>query len=67
MKISEIRAMDMPALRAELSTLLKALFSLRMQLSTQRISDTSVLKKTRRLVARVRTIMTEKRILEAEK
>ncbi len=67
MKISEIRAMDMAALRAELSTLLKAQFSLRMQLATQRISDTSLLKKTRRLVARVLTIMTEKRTVEAEK
>jgi large subunit ribosomal protein L29 len=39
---------------------LKAHFSLRMQQATQQLSNTSELTRTRRAIARVRTIMAEK-------
>jgi large subunit ribosomal protein L29 len=43
-----------------LAELLKAQFGLRMQLATQQTSNTSQLKKMRRDIARVRTVLNEK-------
>ena len=60
MKASELRAKDQAALNQELSDLLKAQFGLRMQLATQQLTNTSQLKKVRRDIARVRTVLTEK-------
>lgn len=60
MKASELRAKDVGALNKELLDLLKAQFSLRMQLATQQLSNTSQLGKVRRDIARVRTLMREK-------
>ena len=59
MKTSELRDKDEAALGKELTDLLKAQFGLRMQIATQQLSNTSQLKKVRRDIARVRTIMTE--------
>ena len=47
-------------LNQELNDLLKAQFSLRMQVATQQLSNNSQLKKTRRDIARVRTIIAQK-------
>ena len=47
-------------LKAELMSLLKAQFGLRMQIATQQLTKTSELKKARRDIARVRTILHEK-------
>jgi large subunit ribosomal protein L29 len=41
-----------------LDDLLKAQFSLRMQLATQQLTNTNQLRRTRRDIARVRTVMT---------
>ena len=60
MKASELRAKDVAALEKEGSDLLKAHFGLRMQKATQQLSNTSALGKTRRDIARARTIITEK-------
>ncbi len=60
MKTSEIRAKDEVGLNKELTDLLKAQFGLRMQIATQQLNNTSQLKKVRRDIARVRTVMTEK-------
>lgn len=60
MKPSELRAKDMAQLNQELTDLLKAQFSLRMQVATQQLSNNSQLKKTRRDIARVRTIIAQK-------
>ncbi|GAA0771874.1 50S ribosomal protein L29 [Castellaniella ginsengisoli] len=59
MKASELRAKDAAGLQAELESLLKAHFNLRMQRATQQLSNTSQLGKVRRDIARIRTIMTE--------
>jgi large subunit ribosomal protein L29 len=61
MKASELRAKDVAALEKEVSDLLKAHFVLRMQKATQQLSNTSALGKTRRDIARARTIITEKK------
>jgi len=60
MKASELLQKDQAALNKELADLLKAQFSLRMQLATQQLTNTSQLKKVRRDIARVRTVMTQK-------
>jgi large subunit ribosomal protein L29 len=60
MKTSELRGKDAGALTKELQDLLKAQFSLRMQKATQQLTNTSQLRKVRRDIARVRTIMGEK-------
>ena len=60
MKPSDLRAQDAGALSKELQDLLKAQFSLRMQKATQQLSNTSQLKKVRRDIARVRTMLAEK-------
>ncbi|MFP5412087.1 MAG: 50S ribosomal protein L29 [Gammaproteobacteria bacterium] len=60
MKASELRAKDTDALQKELGDLLKAHFSLRMQIATQQLTNTSQLRKTRRDIARVRTVMNER-------
>ena len=60
MKPSELRAKDVAQLNQELNDLLKAQFSLRMQIATQQLTNNSQLKKTRRDIARVRTIMAQK-------
>jgi len=60
MKASELRGKDGEALGKELTDLLKAQFGLRMQIATQQLSNTSQLKKVRRDIARVQTLMNEK-------
>jgi large subunit ribosomal protein L29 len=60
MKASELRGKDAAELQKELEGLLRAQFGLRMQVATQQLSNTSQLKKVRRDIARVRTLMKEK-------
>jgi len=59
MKASELRTKNMQELKQELKDLLRAQFSLRMQLATQQTNKTHELRKTGRDIARVRTVMTE--------
>ncbi|HMA89229.1 MAG TPA: 50S ribosomal protein L29 [Burkholderiales bacterium] len=60
MKARELREKSGDELQKELAELLKAQFGLRMQLATQQTSNTSQLKKMRRDIARVRTVLNEK-------
>ncbi len=60
MKASDLRSKTGVDLNKELDELLKAQFSLRMQLATQQLANTSELKKVRRDIARVRTVMNQK-------
>lgn len=62
MKASELRAKDKGELKNELVELLKAQFSLRMQLATQQLSNTAQLGKVRKDIARVRTILQQKAV-----
>jgi len=61
MKASELRAKDMSALEKEVTDLLKAHFGLRMQKATQQLSNHSQLGKTRRDIARAKTVLAEKK------
>ena len=60
MKASELRGTDQEALQKELNELLKAQFGLRMQVATQQLGNTAQLKKVRRDIARVKTVMNQK-------
>jgi large subunit ribosomal protein L29 len=60
MNASELRTKNGDDLQKELESLLRAQFGLRMQLATQQLGNTSQLKKLRRDIARLRTIMREK-------
>ena len=60
MKASELNGKSPEELTTELQSLLRAQFSLRMQNATQQLSNSSQIKKVRRGIARVRTILREK-------
>jgi len=60
MKASELRAKSADDLKKELNDLLKAQFGLRMQHATQQLTNISQIRKVRRDIARVRTVMKEK-------
>lgn len=60
MKASELRGKGADELQKELNDLLKAQFGLRMQIATQQLSNTAQLKKVRRDIARVKTVMNQK-------
>lgn len=61
MKASELRTKDVAALEKEIGDLLKAHFGLRMQRATQALANNSQLGKTRRDIARAKTILAEKK------
>jgi large subunit ribosomal protein L29 len=60
MKASELRSKSAEDLSKELIELLRAQFSLRMQLATQQLSKVDQVGKVRRDIARVRTVLAEK-------
>ncbi len=60
MKAAELRAKSVGDLKNELVELMRAQFSLRMQVSTQQLSKVDQIGKVRRDIARVRTILAEK-------
>ena len=57
MKASELRGKNADELLQELAQLLRAQFGLRMQKATQQLNNTSQLRKVRKDIARVRTVM----------
>jgi len=61
MKAAELREKDVAALEAEVKSLQKAHFGLRMQKATQQLNNTATLRFTRRDVARAKTILAQKR------
>lgn len=60
MKTSELRAKPETELKQELVELLKAQFNLRMQKATQQLTNFSQLRKVRKDIARLRTVLTQK-------
>jgi large subunit ribosomal protein L29 len=60
MKASELKAKSVANLHEELLSLTKAQFGMRMQLATQQMTNTSELRRVRRDVARIKTVLTEK-------
>jgi large subunit ribosomal protein L29 len=62
MKAKDLRVKDDASLQKELGELLRAHFSLRMQVATQQMNNTSQLRKTRRDIARVHTVLNERAV-----
>lgn len=60
MKSRELRTMDNTQLLDQLDDLKLALFNLRFSLSIGQVEDTSQIKKARRTVARIKTIIRER-------
>ena len=61
MNTTELRQKDIAGLQAEIKSLQKAHFGLRMQKATQQLNNTDALRLARRDVARAKTILVEKR------
>jgi large subunit ribosomal protein L29 len=60
MKAKEYRSMDAAARKKELDAMLREQFNLRMQKATAQLANTANMKKVRRNIACLRTIMNEK-------
>jgi len=60
MKATELNSKSVEELNEELLNLLREQFNLRMQHSTGQLEKTDQLRKVRRNIARVKTILTEK-------
>lgn len=64
MKASELKIKSVADLQQELLSLTKAQFGLRMQVATQQVANTSELRKVRRDIARVKTVLKEKDVMK---
>jgi large subunit ribosomal protein L29 len=60
-KAKDLRTKDVAGLEAEVKSLQKAHFGLRMQKATQQLNNTATLRSTRRDIARAKTILAQKR------
>ncbi|BBL35067.1 50S ribosomal protein L29 [Nitrosomonas stercoris] len=60
MEAKELRERVLPDLKKELLSLRKIQFGLRLQVKTQQLTNISLIKKTRRDIARIKTIIREK-------
>ncbi len=59
MSIKDYRALDVEGRKKELEGLLREQFNLRMQKATAQLANSSLLKKVRRNIARLRTVINE--------
>ena len=64
MKIKEIRDKQTPAIELEMKDLHKHLFDLRTQAVTEKLENPSLLRKTRKDIARMKTILQERKLEE---
>ena len=64
MNAAELRQKDVAGLQTEVKELQKAHFGLRMQKATQQLNNTSQLKVTRRSIARAKTILAQKQVVQ---
>ena len=65
-KANDLRQKDTAGLEAEVKSLQKAHFGLRMQKATQQLTNTGTLRTTRRDIARAKTILAQKRATETK-
>jgi len=66
MKIKEVLEKDVDALKAELVSQQKHLFDLRTQAVTEKLEDPTQLGKTRRTIARIKTVLHQRANVPAE-
>ncbi len=60
MQAKQLQIKSVPELNKELLDLRKAQFSLRMQIATQQLQNTSQIGKVRKDIARIKTVLREK-------
>ncbi len=64
-KAKDLREKDVAGVEAEVKSLQKAHFGLRMQKATQQLNNTATLRSTRRDIARAKTVLAQKRAATA--
>jgi large subunit ribosomal protein L29 len=62
MDIDEVRALTDGELEAELTAARRNLYDLRFQLATRQLSDYNQIRNTRKRIARILTVQTERRL-----
>jgi large subunit ribosomal protein L29 len=62
MKISELRALTDAELRREIDDRMKELFGLRYQANTEQMENPALFSRTRREIARIKTILREREL-----
>ena len=67
MKINKIREMSSPDLEKELGELKTELFKLKFSLATNVLDNPMKIKEVRRDIAKINTVLTERKIEEAKK
>lgn len=67
MKINEIRKMSSPDLEKELGELKTELFKLRFSLATNGLDNPMKIKEVKKDIARINTILTERKLEESKK
>ena len=67
MKINKIREMSSPDLQKELSELKTELFKLRFSLATNGLENPNKIKEVKRDIAKINTILTERKMAEENK
>ena len=67
MKINKIREMSSPELEKELGELKTELFKLKFSLATHSLQNTSKIKDVKKDIAKINTILTERKIEESKK
>ena len=65
-KANDLRSKDAAGVEAEVKSLQKAHFGLRMQKATQQLTNTGTLRSTRRDIARAKTILAQKQAAATE-
>ena len=62
MKAAELKASSLTELEKQLTESLQEIFTLRMQKTTGQLKKTHLLRQARRNIARVKTVLTEKKV-----
>lgn len=64
MRIHEVRALSPEDMAKELESSYKEMMNVRFRLATRQLNDTSQFRKVRRNVARIKTVMRERELME---
>ena len=67
MKINKIREMSSPELEKELGELKTELFKLKFSLATNGLENPMKIKEVKRDIAKINTVLTERKVAEAKK
>ena len=67
MKINKIREMSSPELEKELGELKSELFKLKFSLATNGLDNPMKIKEVKRDIAKINTVLTERKLAEAKK